>query len=322
MRRTLSLARETTQGRSVQYNSRLLSLSRGVIYVSHFILLTHQQGANMWNQGGYSESSTVGGYTQSPGGFASPSLSQGGEKKGRARANQIIPCTVSQMMSASQADEAFKVGDVEVAQVTIVGVIRSTDKSMTNIQYKVDDMTGAPMDVKQWVDTEDPGVDSTVLPPGTYVKVSGNLRSFQNHRSVVAFSVRPLEDMNEITSHMLEVVQAHMALGKPQSTSGGVGGRMSSNDTAMSRSGMDNKGGSYEGANDMTNNGLSANQNQVLSLIRSCPDAQGISIQDLKQRLSGISLTVIKQAVEFLSNEGHIFSTIDEDHYKSTDNDD
>lgn len=35
-----------------------------------------------------------------------------------------------------------------------MGVIRSTDKSMTNIQYKVDDMTGAPMDVKQWVDME------------------------------------------------------------------------------------------------------------------------------------------------------------------------
>ncbi len=35
-----------------------------------------------------------------------------------------------------------------------MGVIRSTDKSMTNIQYKVDDMTAAPMDVKQWVDTE------------------------------------------------------------------------------------------------------------------------------------------------------------------------
>lgn len=31
---------------------------------------------------GYNESSMVGGYTQSPGGFASPALSQGGEKKG------------------------------------------------------------------------------------------------------------------------------------------------------------------------------------------------------------------------------------------------
>ncbi|XP_047454344.1 replication protein A 32 kDa subunit [Mugil cephalus] len=278
----------------------------------------------MWNQGGYSESSMVGGYTQSPGGFASPALSQGGEKKGRTRATQIIPCTVSQLMSASQADEAFRVGEVEISQVTIVGVIRSTDKSMTNIQYKVDDMTGAPMDVKQWVDTEDPGVDNTVLPPGTYVKVSGNLRSFQNHRSVVAFSIRPLEDMNEITSHMMEVVYAHMMLSKPQTVSGAPGG-MSSNIMSLSRpavGSMGGMGGSYAGANDMANNGLSGNQNQVLSLIRGCPDQQGISIQDLKQRLGGMSMAVIKQAVEFLSNEGHIFSTIDEDHYKSTDNDD
>ncbi|XP_061573232.1 replication protein A 32 kDa subunit [Cololabis saira] len=275
----------------------------------------------MWNQGGYSEAGTMGGYTQSPGGFASPSLSQGGEKKGRTRATQIIPCTVSQLMSASQADEAFRVGDVEVSQVTIVGIIRSTDKSMTNIQYKIDDMTGAPMDVKQWVDTEDPTVESTVLPPGTYVKVSGNMRSFQNHRSVVAFSVRPLEDMNEITSHILEVVQAHMALGK-LSTMAGSGGGLMGNSVPMSRPASGGMAGSYAGANDMINNGLSANQNQVLTLIRSCPDAQGISIQDLKQRLCGIGLPVIKQAVEFLSNEGHIFSTIDEDHFKSTDNDD
>ncbi|KAL7393065.1 hypothetical protein ABVT39_006032 [Epinephelus coioides] len=271
-------------------------------------------------RGGYSESGVGGGYTQSPGGFASPAASQGGEKKGRTRANQIIPCTVSQLMSASQADEAFKVGEVEVAQVTIVGIIRATDKSMTNIQYKVDDMTGAPMDVKQWVDTEDPSVDSTVLPPGTYVKVSGNLRSFQNHRSVVAFSVRPLEDMNEITSHMLEVVQAHMMLSKSQTMSGAKGG-MSSDIKPMSRPGMDSMGSSYAGGMDMTNNGLSANQNQVLSLIRGCPDQQGISIQDLKQRLGTMSLAAIKQAVEFLSNEGHIFSTIDEDHFKSTDSD-
>lgn len=279
----------------------------------------------MWNQGGgYNESSAVGGgYTQSPGGFASPALSQGGEKK-RTRATQIIPCTVSQMMSASQADEAFRVGDVEVSQVTIVGIIRSTDKSMTNIQYKVDDMTTAPMDVKQWVDTEDPGVDSTVLPPGTYVKVSGNLRSFQNHRSVVAFSVKPLENMNEITSHMMEVVQAHMALGKPQSgaaAAGEGGGGTSSNVTPPPRPVTESTRGSYAGAHDMVNNGLSANQNQVLCLIRGCPEPQGISIQDLKQRLNVMSMAVIKQAVEFLSNEGHIFSTIDEDHYKSTDND-
>ncbi|XP_061530132.1 replication protein A 32 kDa subunit [Phycodurus eques] len=273
----------------------------------------------MWNQGGYNDSSMASGYTQSPGGFASPSLSQGGEKKGRTRASQIIPCTVSQLMSATQSDEAFKIGEVEVAQVTLLGIIRSTNKSMTNIQYKVDDMTCAPMDVKQWVDTEDPSVDGSVLPPGTYVKVSGNMRSFQNHRSVVAFSVRPLGDMNEITSHMLEVVQAHMALGKPQtSVQASLG--MSSYAPSMSRpaaAGVTDTG--YMGARNMANNGLSSNQNQVLSLIKGCPDPQGIGLQELKTRLSGLSMMAIKQAVEFLSNEGHIFSTIDEDHFRSTD---
>jgi len=262
-----------------------------------------------------------GGYTQSPGGFASPSMSQGGEKK-RQRATQIIPCTMSQLMSAAQTDEVFKVGEVEVAQITVVGIIRSIDKTMTNIQYKIDDMTCAPMDVKHWVDAEDPSVDSAVLPPGTYVKVSGNLRSFQNIKSVVAFSVRPLEDMNEITSHMLEVVQAHMALSKPQNTSSGGGGVMNSSSVSVSRPGNNSNTGGYSGANDMANNGLNPNQNQVLSLIHACHDAEGISLQELKQRLGGMSMPVIRQAVEFLSNEGHIFSTIDEDHYKSTDNGD
>uniref|UniRef100_A0A9J7Z4L0 Replication factor A protein 2 n=1 Tax=Cyprinus carpio carpio TaxID=630221 RepID=A0A9J7Z4L0_CYPCA len=258
----------------------------------------------MWNQARYGEVS-VAGHTQSPGGFGSPAASQGGDKKARTRAQQIVPCTVSQLMSAVQAEDVFKVGEVEIAQVTIVGVIRSTDKSTINIQYKVDDMTVAPMDVKQWVDTEDMGVDNSVIPPGSYVKVSGNLRSFQNNRSLFAFSVRVLEDMNEVTSHMLEM--------------GGGGGMsvMPTSHTSMSSMGST---GSYSAASMMLVNGLSANQNQVLSLIKSCHEPQGISMQDLKQKLSGMSVTVIRQIVDFLSNEGHIFSTIDEDHFRSTDN--
>lgn len=38
---------------------------------------------------------------------------------------------------------------------------------------------------------------------------------------------------------------------------------MSSNVTPMSRPDMESMGGGYAGANDMANNGLSANQNQV-----------------------------------------------------------
>lgn len=35
----------------------------------------------------------------------------------RARAQHIVPCTISQLLSATLTDEVFKIGDVEISQV-------------------------------------------------------------------------------------------------------------------------------------------------------------------------------------------------------------
>uniref|UniRef100_A0A8D1BFV7 Replication protein A 32 kDa subunit n=1 Tax=Sus scrofa TaxID=9823 RepID=A0A8D1BFV7_PIG len=253
----------------------------------------------MWNSGfeSYSSSSFggAGGYTQSPGGFGSPTPSQA-EKKSRARAQHIVPCTISQLLSATLVDEVFKIGNVEISQVTIVGIIRHAEKAATNIVYKIDDMTAAPMDVRQWVDTDDASGENTVVPPETYVKVAGHLRSFQNKKSLVAFKIMPLEDMNEFTTHILEVVNAHMLLNKSNSQL--LAGRVPVSNPA---------------------NGLTVAQNQVLNLIKACPRPEGLNFQDLKNQLQHMSVASIKQAVDFLSNEGHIYSTVDDDHFKSTD---
>ncbi|ETE69735.1 Replication protein A 32 kDa subunit [Ophiophagus hannah] len=230
----------------------------------------------MWSgHGGYDNNYGNISYTQSPGGFTSPSATQS-EKKSRSRAQNIVPCTVSQLCSAEQLDDVFRVREVELSQVIIVGIIRHAEKAPTNILYKVDDMTAAPMDVRQWVDTDEEGSENVVVPPGTYVKVAGHLRSFQNKKSLVAFKIMPLEDMNEFTTHLLEVVNAHMILKK---------------------------------------------SNTVLNLIKSCMTTEGISLHDLKTQLHNINLPTLKKAVEFLSSEGHIYSTIDDEHFKSTDAD-
>ncbi|NWR55054.1 RFA2 protein, partial [Bucorvus abyssinicus] len=250
-----------------------------------------------------------GGYMQSPGGFGSPAGTQA-EKKQRMRSQNIVPCTVSQLLGAEQVDETFRICGVEISQVTIMGIIRHAEKAPTNIHYKVDDMTAAPMDVRQWVDTDEAGGENVVVPPGTYVKVAGHLRSFQNKRSLVAFKVMPLEDMNALTAHILETVNAHMILRKnltsaskaPQSFSSGMG---------------DMSG--YGGGGSLPVSGLTAHQSQVLNLIKNCPVPEGMSLQELKLQLHNMSMSTIKQAVEFLSSEGHIYSTVDDDHYKSTD---
>ncbi|KAF7657016.1 hypothetical protein LDENG_00033200 [Lucifuga dentata] len=93
---------------------------------------------------------------------------------------QILPCTVSQLLSASEiSTDGFVIGNCEVTQVSILGVIRGFAPFVTNVQYSVDDRTGPAMD---------------------------------GQRSLLASNVRCIQDPNEITSHMLEVVQAHMQL--------------------------------------------------------------------------------------------------------------
>ncbi|XP_072102638.1 replication protein A 32 kDa subunit [Mobula birostris] len=277
----------------------------------------------MWNNagsfdGGYGNfgdtGSGGGGYMQSPGGFGSPVGGSQSDRKTRSRTQQIVPCTVSQLMSASQTEDIFRIGEVELSQVTVVGIIKDSEKAPTNILYKLDDMTGPPMDVRQWVDTDEAGSENIVVPPGTYVKVAGHLRSFQNKKSLVAFKIMPLEDMNELTSHMLEVVQAHLLLNKPQSVPGG-------SSLALHSSVRNEAGpvGIYAGANDALMNGLTSQQSQVLNLIRNCREQEGMSIDYMKRTLKNMNIVAIKQAVEFLSNEGHIYSTVDEDHFRSTD---
>ncbi|XP_053254432.1 replication protein A 32 kDa subunit isoform X2 [Podarcis raffonei] len=231
----------------------------------------------MWlgGAGGYDNSYGGSGYTQSPGGFASPSATQG-ERKSRSRSQNIVPCTVSQLLSAEQVDDAFRVRDVELSQ--------------------------------------EAGSENVVVPPGTYVKVLGHLRSFQNKKSLVAFKILPLEDMNEFTTHLLEVVNAHMILRK---------GNMPMSVKMPQPVGLMGMGNtsSYGGNGALPVSGLTAHQTQILNLIKSSTSAEGISLQDLQSQLRSINLPTLKKAVEFLSSEGHIYSTIDDEHFKSTDAD-
>ena len=45
------------------------------------------------------------------------------------------------------------------------------------------------------------------------------MKSFQDNRSVVAFSLMPVTDFNEITYHMLDTIYSHLALTKVWSQS-------------------------------------------------------------------------------------------------------
>ncbi|KAK1785465.1 hypothetical protein P4O66_018831 [Electrophorus voltai] len=199
---------------------------------------------------------------------------------------------------------------MEINEVTVVGIIRRTMPTVTHVVYCLDDMTGPPMDVQQWMDLEvqmlkqDDNLNE-IIPPGTYIRVVGSLRSFKHHRSMVAFSIRRIGDLNEITSHMLEVIQAHLL------SDGSSCGRLKNKAMTSSITNVSHIG-------EASAFGFTASQSQVFNVIKSSPAAEGISVQNLRTILKSLSSYDIRSSLQFLINEGHIFSTTDENHFKST----
>ena len=64
------------------------------------------------------------------------------------------------------------------------------------------------------------------------------------------------------------------------------------------------------------------NYDMVYALIRQSMDEAGIDRDSIfNQAKKSMSKTEMDGALDFLSSEGHIYSTIDEDHFKTTDGD-
>ncbi|XP_055081338.1 replication protein A 32 kDa subunit-like isoform X2 [Periophthalmus magnuspinnatus] len=218
---------------------------------------------------------------------------------------QILPCTVSQLLSASlDHSGAFAIGDLELNQVSLVGIVRKSSPCSTYNQYSVDDMTGPPLTVRQWVNADDAS-DQLELQPGVYVKVHGSLRVFQGKKSLLAMNIHCLKDLNEITSHMLEVVYAHKQLF-------GKGCDVNMNALPVSDA-------PQTSSEEYMARGMSTIQGQVLHVISQHSVKQdGISFQDLTTLLDYIGIQEIRKSLAFLINEGRVFSSMDENHFKST----
>jgi len=265
-------------------------------------------------QGGFG-----GGFTKpmsNGGGFMTPgSDSQGGGEKKKNRSQTLLPITAAMINKAeyNATEDVFSFEGTDIHQITFVGIIRDIVETATNISYKVDDMTGEFILVKKWIDADDPIEQSrrSECRENTYVRVVGNMKSFNNGqvRSVLAFNMAPVKDFNEISFHLLDVIYANLDLKKNHENA--ANGSMMQSQPRYDM-GNDFNGGGFNDA------GLTGDNKVVFNYISSCTTEQGISIDELKQKNRNMNDQKLRSCIEWLSNEGHIYSTVDDDHYRST----
>jgi replication factor A2 len=197
--------------------------------------------------------------------------------------------------------------------VKIVGAVRTYEDFSTNCLYGIEDGTGL-IDVKQWIDNNDCSamerLRQSCAKEGIYLSIIGQIKDYDGKKTIVADSVRPIKTGNEITHHMLQVVYAAESYKRMNSPMYGA--------NMISKQGL-GFSGITKGAPIQqygTNDSL---RDIVLTFIRTegiYSDA-GANVPLCIQQLQGkYNENEIRDVIEGLAAEGHIYSTIDENNYK------
>ncbi|KAH7414505.1 replication protein-like protein A 32 kDa subunit [Phaeosphaeria sp. MPI-PUGE-AT-0046c] len=227
--------------------------------------------------------------------------------------DSLRPVTIKQLLDAQLepgSNDAFKIDGSPVSQLTFVGQIRNISTQTTNTTYRLDDGTGS-IEVKQWVDSD--AVDTAnptkaKLVEGAYCRAWGKLKSFNDRRSVGAQIIRPVEDMNEISYHLLEATSVHLHF-----TRGPPGGANTGADAgagAVNGAGQQQAGAGNYGAYDM--GGYSQVAKRVFQCLRESPQTnEGLHQHEISAKL-GIDSAEVARAGDDLLAGGLIYTTVDD----------
>ena len=219
-----------------------------------------------------------------------------------------------------------------------VGFVTGVKDTSTHVEFTIADGTGE-IAVQFWADSSDDddagsSIASnarTLCTEGSYVRTVGMIKFFSNRKTIQAFNMVPVTDFNEITHHALEATYVYLKVTKgtyrstrfPRSRLSNLDARTHTGTGASNSVSNDVSTKTYEGTS--SSGGVTdekALQNVVLQVFQEHSD-QGESGLDIKRAVEmlvskGHDAGEVRKAIGFLSDEGHLYTTIDEDHLKCT----
>jgi replication factor A2 len=241
-----------------------------------------------------------------------------GKSSANARAETMCPVTVKMIKRAmDDAGESgeYKYGGLTLGNVTLVGKVVGVKDGESNTSYTVDDGTGTCV-VRVWNDGEGEGTEPFAL--NTYIRAYGQLKSLSNEKCIAAHNsnaVRAITDFNEVTFHQLEVVYANAHSTTTTTKTGVANGSAPSN--VYSAAPVQAAPTAVQG------NMMSENIHDAVSAVLHLPEAlgeHGLHLGEVTKLLNGrFTADAVRQAMDDMANDGMVYSTVDDDHFRATD---
>ncbi|RZB94443.1 replication protein A2, partial [Asbolus verrucosus] len=229
------------------------------------------------------------------------------QKKEQVRRTQsVVPLVACQINKCE--DEEFKLFGMQSPIANLVGILRNFEVQSTKATCNIEDHTGSIKAI-MWLETDNDSV--VTIPPvkeGHYVKVFGSVRNQDGEKILMILKMFPIDDCNVITNHLLQAIHARLAIEKLMQ------GQVSVKQPIASTSSMSDMGATAASAT-----GLSKIQDQIFRILQPVKDNVGVSRDAIMKNFAPSQLREVNDALEFLLNEGHAYTTINNDHFKATD---
>jgi len=255
----------------------------------------------------------------SPHGSTSGSPGGGYARRGAA-AHSLRPCTIKQLLNATQAhtDAEWHIEDVEIGQVTVVAQVVSIQVQATSSVYWLDDGTGR-MEARHWIDSstlsEENPEDPNAIKEGSYLRVLGTIKTFSSKRYINAAHLRASTDPHEVYFHELDVIATKLMIER------GMPNKQPQNGVQQTpQTGTANGASAY---NAQPHNASTLDQYAHLPpverqickfLLEQPPSDEGIHVGNIARAIGG-NAQAIGKALDNLLDEGHVYTTLDESHY-------
>ncbi|KOX71670.1 Replication protein A 32 kDa subunit [Melipona quadrifasciata] len=225
------------------------------------------------------------------GGFSDNLKNENQEKNNKKQT--IVPAMIGNLLSFDSIDEP-KIWHLPARMFMIVGLVRSVEETATKVSYNVEDETGTITALK-WLEVNK---KELTVQMNTYVRIIGLLREQSDKRHILILQMLPLQTLNELTNHILEVTYVTLKAKLMAQKHGIVGENFSSNEPSAA--------------------GMSTGQHLVYKLIQTQNDTEsGIERTEIKEKVPEFLLQHVDDILEFLVSEGHIYTTSSDDHFKT-----
>lgn len=218
--------------------------------------------------------------------------------------SSLSPVTIKQINDATQPvpDEEFVINNVSLNMISFVGIVRKVENLTSALTITIEDGTGS-VDVRKWVDeklataTED--YERFLALENHYVYVTGALKDFNQKKSVQHPTIREITDHNEVLYHMLYAISNHLE-------AQGLLSKTEPKKEGLFVLGLNGSGGKL----DVMDSIMATISSNTASM------SEGVPVSWISDNL-GLSVDVVKEKCQYLSEQGKIYQGYDEGTYLS-----